>query len=150
MAPNPFYSNTSYYATVTEDVEQGGWTHTLAICMLRGTKQVLLVTDVSVIYGLFGNIGGALSLVVMLYGCLYTIKAYSPEVSTEFQIKGVDTLQYILSLFARLRRCSWHCKDRAAQTFKPLTLQGPGSTSTPTLITGRQQLMLSQNHHVAV
>lgn len=102
--------------------------------------QVLLVTDVSVVYGLFGNIGGALSLVVLLYGCLFSIKAYYPEIVTEFQVKGADTLLSIVCFFPRLCCLLWPRKRQATQTNKPLTSQRSGLGPVPTSITASRSL----------
>ena len=133
MTPNSPFSNSSLYSTVTEDNELYGWKHTLAIDIVRSTKQVLQITDVSVVYGLFGNLGGALSLVVMMYGCLYAIESYCPHVVTHFELKGTGALQSLCSMCCQVCRCCAPRKLRAPDSFQPLQQQpsGPASGAIP-------------------
>ena len=103
--------------------------HTLALCMLRSTKQVKQITDVPVVYGFFGNVGGALSLVVVLYGCFYTVKTYTPDVETEFQPKGLSTARRLGNWVASKSFAAWRqiSPDSNAYGFWPLKVSSRNS-----------------------
>lgn len=79
--------------TVTDDIDSNEWSHTLKIGLVRSTKQTLSIADVASIYGFFGNIGGAYSLLVLCFGLLYSIS--SPKIETEFRIPGLALLLWI-------------------------------------------------------
>ena len=107
--------------------------HTLALCVLRSTKQVKQVTDVPVIYGFFGNIGGALSLVVVLYGCFYTVRTYTPDIETEFEPKGLPTARRVGTWVASKSSAAWRrISPRSnAYQFWPLRLSSRSSIEQP-------------------
>ena len=93
---------------------------------------VLQIADVPVVYGFFGNIGGALSLVVVLYGCFYAIKSYEP-VETEFELQGASTVRTACSWIATKCKAGWRILPTRsrAQSFWPLRLQSQQSISVP-------------------
>lgn len=100
-APNPEgqSGNLTYLLPVTEDNEgkysDRIWSHTLVISMVRSTKITLHITDISVLYSFFGNVGGAYTLLTLVYGLLYSVK--TPEVETEFALPGILAIKWLFT-----------------------------------------------------
>ena len=75
------------------------WTHKLVISMVKSTKLTLHIAAVPAIYNLFGNLGGAYTLLTLIYALLYTVK--SPDIETHFSPPGVSAMKW---LFAKVHR----------------------------------------------
>ena len=117
-----------YMASVADDSEETEWSHTLVIDMVRSTRQTLCITDVSVVYNFFGNIGGAYSLLALCFGLLYAVR--SPEVETEFRLPGQRLLLWLFSYCCACGQFRWwpfrsHRTNKFEHMELPLTQSGP-------------------------
>ena len=127
-APNPEgqSGNLTYLLPVTEDNEgeysDRIWSHTLVISMVRSTKITLHITDIAVLYSFFGNVGGAYTLLTLVYGLLYSVK--TPEVETEFALPGILAIKWLLACatsHGKFCRVSCFGRSKVGQVSKPPT-----------------------------
>lgn len=116
FAPLQGALNQSGYMETTTNWPDSDWTHTLKIGLVRSTNQTLSITDVSVVYGFFGNIGGAYALLKLCFGLFFAVT--TPAVTTKFRMSGVSVMPWVSGFISLMSKC---CSCCAPQRFQRLT-----------------------------
>ena len=91
----PNATNKALYNGFGFNSSQGSplWPHQITVGILRGSTETLNRTFVPALIGFWGNVGGAYTVMVLLYAMFFVLK--SPLVETEFSIPGASAARFL-------------------------------------------------------